>query len=400
MTVPSTSHPPARDPTIRRVLAFFALIAAVLITVVALAVRNINRAERSADWVNHTHAVILEIDAILATVHAGDGALRTFVMTGDARDQGAGRDAFSSMSEHLEIAKALTRDEAAQHAQVLRLETLANQRANLTQRVIAAWQIDHAEAVRTLTAADGSAATTAEIRRVVERLKADEMALLAERDTAAFLQAQTTRWTVWTGVALDFLLLSATAWLIRDDLQARRHATAVLAEANAQLEARVEARTSELSTANARLVSENLEQRWAHQAAEHQLRYQQNVFNALNDLVLVVTKAMNISRVNPAVVRLTGREPAALIDRPLADIVRLTGDTSVNFDAMAVALREGRELRAQPAVVTDALGQPITARLALFPVRDRDKVVGGIIVLEVLGSPPPQRDFARSPSLL
>jgi PAS domain S-box-containing protein len=384
MSPPASASPQPTDRIIRRILAFFAVISAVLLAVVVIAVRNINRSERSSDWVNHTHAVILEVDGVLASVHAGDGALRTFVMTGDARDQAAAREAFAAMSEHVEIAKALTRDEPSQHGQILSLEAMANKRADLAQRVFAAWRTDHTDAVRTLIAADAEVATMSEIRRTAEKLKSEEMALLAERDTAAFLQAQTTRWTIWLGVVLDGLLLGGAGWLIRDDILARRRAAAVLEEANAVLEARVEARTAELSTANAKLRAEILEQRWGQQAAEHQLRYHQIIFNSLNDLVIVVTKAMNVSRVNPALVRVTGREPAALIDQPLARIVRLTDEGTANFDAMARALREGRELRAQPAAITDARGQPAAARLTLFPVRDRDKVVGGVIVLELL----------------
>ncbi len=381
--VPPALTPPT-DRTIRRVFAFFAVISAVLIAIVVTAVRNITRSEQSSDWVNHTHAVILEVDAVLASVHAGDSALRTFVMTGDARDRAAGREAWSAMSEHLEIAKALTRAEPAQHAEILQIETLANKRADLAQRVFTAGQTDRAEAVRLLVAADAEVATLGEIRRAVEKLKGEEMALLAERDTASYLQAQTTRWTVWTGVALDFLLLGAVAWLVRNDLAARRAAAAALEAVNAQLEIKVQERTAELSSTNAKLVAENLEQRWAQQAAEHQLRYYQIVFNSLNDLVFVVTKAMNVSRVNPAVVTVTGCEPSALIDQPLAKFVRLTRETELNLASLARALREGRELRSQPAAITNARGQPESVRLTLFPVRDRDKVVGGVVVLELL----------------
>ena len=384
MNTPPAPLPPAEDRTVRRVLIAFGVISAVLIGVVALAVRSISRTELSNDWVNHTHAVILEVDAVLAGVHVGDGAVRTFVMSGDPRDQAAAREAFAAMAEHLELAKALTRDESAQNSQVLAIETLVNQRANLAQRVIAASARDRAEAVRLLAAGNGEVATLGEIRRLVEKLKGEEMALLAQRDTASYLQAQSTRWTMWTGVALDFLLLGLVAWIIRNDLAARRRAAAALAAANAQLETKVQERTAELSATNAKLVAENLEQRWAHQAAEHQLRYHQIVFNSLNDLVFVVTKAVNISRVNPAVVGVTGCEPSALIDRPLADIVQLAGDPGAHLAPLTRALREGRELRAQSASINDSYGRPIAARLTLFPVRDGNKVVGGVVVLELL----------------
>ncbi len=381
MTAEATPPPPT-DRIIRRILLAFAVISAVLVAVVVIAVRNINRSELSADWVNHTHAVILEVDSVLADAHVGDGALRTFVMTGDTHDLTTAREAFSSMSEHLEIAKALTRDEPAQHDQILKLETLANKRAEVGTRVLAAWPNDHAAAVRLLIAADAEAATTSEIRRAVEKLKSDEMALLADRDTASFLQAQTTRWTVWSGVALDFVLLGGVAWLIRDDMLARRRAIEVLEAANVQLDEKVRARTAELSAANERLTAENLERRWAHQAMEHQLHYHQMIVNSINDLVLVVTKVLNISRVNPAVVHLTGAEPSALINRPLSSIVRLANPPA-GVDPLAAALREGRDLRDLPAFITDLRGQPVAVRFTLFPVRDGNKVVGGVVILEL-----------------
>ena len=49
------------DKTISRVLLFFLLISAVLIAVAIGAVRNINRSVAGSDWVNHTHAVLLEL---------------------------------------------------------------------------------------------------------------------------------------------------------------------------------------------------------------------------------------------------------------------------------------------------------------------------------------------------
>ncbi len=83
----------------------------------------------SSDWVNHTHAVMLEADGVFSSLQAGNGASMAFLATGDARDQGPARAAFAEMAEHLEVAKALTRQEAAQHELVLRVEALANRRA-------------------------------------------------------------------------------------------------------------------------------------------------------------------------------------------------------------------------------------------------------------------------------
>lgn len=376
-----------KDQTTRRVIAFFLLISAVLIAVAVAAVRNINRAAASSDWVNHTHAVILEAEAFLSAIHAGDGAMRTSVMTGDARDQAACREALASITEHLEVTKALTRNEPAQSRQIRELESLINRRIDFIRQVLAARQSGGPDAARTLLAADAGGEAMREIQRAVERLKGDEMALLAERDTAAYAQAQTTRWTVWLGVALDVLLLGGAGWLIRDDIAARGRVTATLHEANTQLETRVQERTAELAAANARLSTENLERQWTNLALEHQLRYNQLIVNSISDLVFVLTKAMNVSRVNPAVVRLTGFEPADLVNQPLSRVVRLVnepgGAEAPMLDPIAQALKEGHDLRDQPAVMEDKRGRQTPVRLTLFPLRDGDKVVGGVATLQL-----------------
>jgi CHASE3 domain sensor protein len=386
------SLPPAAtrtDQTVRRILAFFVVISLVVVGVAIASVRNISRAVASSDWVNHTHAVILEVTGVFSSLQAGNGAALTFLATGDNRNQAAGREAFSDMAEHLEVAKALTRQEPAQHGQIVRLETLANQRADFDRSILGS----RPEAARALLAADGGAEAMDEVQRLVEKLTEQEMGLLADRDRASYLQAQTTRWTVWSGVALDVLLLAGAAWLIWDDIAARRRAAAVLEEANNLLETKVKERTAELAASNEGLTSENLERRWVNQALEHQLRYDQLIISSISDLVLVLTKAMNISRMNPAVVRVTGREPQDLVHRPFSVLARLTdrGGEAPLADPMAQALLNGQDLREQTALLEDKLGRKIPVRLALFPLRDRDKVVGGVVILQLIppAAPPP-----------
>jgi PAS domain S-box-containing protein len=290
------------------------------------------------------------------------------------------------VDEHLETAKALTRREPEQHDQVVRLEGLTVQREKFLQDVMAARRGGAADTVRTLLAADAATDPLHQIQAVADKLTNEEMALLAERDRASFQQAQTTRWTVWSGVILDVLLLGGVAWVIGDDLAARRRAAAVLAEANAQLDAKVRARTAELASANEGLVSENFERRWANQALEHQLRYDRLIINSINDLVFVLTKALNISRINPAVCQQTGWQPQDLANQPFGSIVRLSGDGAGDAtlgDPLTLALAAEHELREKPGLLKDKAGRDIPVRVALYPLRDGDKVVGGVVILQV-----------------
>ena len=375
------------DKIIRRLVALFVVIATVLLVVALVAVRNINRAEASSDWVNQTHAVIIELGEIRSSFHASDAALRTFAMTGNERDEAACHEALSRIAEHVEVVKALTRSDLGQAHQVAHIEALATARTALTREVQTARKAGPAEAVLSLLAADTATGVLAEVRRMVEKLKLEQMALLANRDGAAYLQAQTTRWTVWTGVVLNFLLLGVTAWLVVDDIAARRRAAATLQQANEQLDSKVRDRTAELAAANEQLTAENLERRWAAQALEHQLRYNELIVNSISDLVLVLTKVQNISRINPAVGHLTGWESTQLVNRSLSGLVRLTEVprplTPEAGDPIALALKEGRDLRDVPAVISDRLNREIPVRFTLFPLRDRDRVVGGVAILRV-----------------
>jgi PAS domain S-box-containing protein len=375
-----------KDKTIQRVLAVFFAIAAVLMVVAIVAVRNVNRAIASSDWVNHTHAVIMEADAIQSSLHAGDGALRAFLLTGDARDKGASREAFGAMSEHFEVARALTTDEPAQAAKFAHLQAMLNQRMGFARQAVAAREADDAGAVRGLLAADAGGGGMQEIVRLIETLKQEEKDLLAERDKASYLQAQTTRWTVGSGVVINVILLAGVAWLIRDDISARRRATAVLAEANATLESKVRERTAELAATIEKLLAENQERRWSGQSLEHQLRYSQLIFNSISDVVMVLSKAINITRVNPAASRWTGLAATEMISKPLSRVVRVAPADAGTLDPVAQAIKDGHELHEQPATVIAGDGRTHPARLSLFPLRDRDRVVGAVVSIRIVAN--------------
>lgn len=374
-----------KDKTIRRVLIFFLLISAVLAGVAVETVRNISRSVASSDWVNHTHATILAVEGVEGAIHAADAAMRTYVMTGDARDRVSCNEALDAIAENLEVARALTRNEPRQAAQVARLDAAASGRAEFIRNVVAARRAEQNDRVQSLLKDDAGEGTK-ETQRIAAALKNEEMALLAERDTASFRQAQSTRFTVWSGVVLDFVLLVGVAWLIRDDITTRHRLAVTLQEANRQLDAKVQERTADLGAVNERLTAENLERRWSNQALEHQLRYNQLIVNSINDAVIVITKAMNISRINPAVVQLTGLEPEQLINQPISSMARWASPepnaAAPLAEVVARALREGRELRDLPAEVADTAGRQTAVRLTLFPLRDRDKVVGGVVILQ------------------
>ena len=152
---------------------------------------------------------------------------------------------------------------------------------------------------------------------------------------------------------------------------------------NRQLERAIVERSEQLAAANRVLTSENLERRWANQSLEHLIRYDRLIISSISDLVVVCTKVLNISRVNPAVVRATGWQESDLINSSLERILRLEGAGGELFDPLLQALKDGRDLVGAGAVIIDKAGVAAQAELALYPIRDQDKVVGGVAVVRL-----------------
>ncbi len=373
------------DKTFRILLVLFIAAAVVLLGVVGVSLRNIQRAQLASEWVNHTHALITEVNDTVAAIRAADGALSTFLLTNDPGRQTAFRDAFAELAEHVEVAKALADADETNAAGVAELEALLQERAEHARALLAAHRSGDTASVQEQLSEDTANGGLYNIVAAGQRLRANLIEQLNDRDRAAYRTDQTARTTLYLGAGLNILLLLGAAWFIRDDLAARRRAAALLQSDNERLEARVAERTAELREANRQLKTENLESRWKNQALSHQLRYNHLIVDSISELVLVITKARNISRINPAVARAIGLDTAELVDRPLDEFVQLdtpAGDNAL-VEPITHSLRSGQDLRNQPAQLKNRRGDLVPVRFSLFPLRDSDKVVGGVVTLHL-----------------
>jgi CHASE3 domain sensor protein len=373
----------------QRVIGLFVLMVAILVFIAASAVKTIQESVKSSDWVNKTHAVIIEVNAILSSLHAGDSALRTYLLTGDPGDQGAYRSAYAEMVEHLTVAKALTKngeERELQNSEILELETLISNRIDFTRSVVQARAQGGIDGARDVMTAHPDVEPMGKIQRLVANITSSENSLLKERDQDSRLTAQATRNTVYTGVIVNFVLLFLVVWLMRDDLAARRRATQILEEANATLEAKVQERTAELVQTNKTLKQENLERRWSSQALDHQLRYSQLIINSIGELVFVISRALNISRINPAVSHNTNWEPQDLVAQSLDRVLQLHTEvqgTEAPQNPITFAMRQGREIQDKEAVIISKSGKTAPVRYSMVPLHDQDKVVGAVVTVRM-----------------
>lgn len=373
------------DKTFRLIFLVFATLAASTITALVFSFSNLQRANLSAQWVNHTHAFITEINAAANACQRAESALNAFLLSDspDHREQ-VGR-SFSQLSEHLEVAKALAESDVLAPAEVSELETLLIPRAEHARRLLAAHRAGDTQAIREYLGDDNELANL-EITQLTQRIVSRHQKLLQERDQTEFKHDNQTRNTLYIGAGLNLLLLVTAGWFIRDNLKTRQREAALLASTNEVLEARVADRTAELAETNRKLRSENIGNRWSAQALEHQLRYNNLIIESVASPVVVITRAFNISRVNPALENLIGALAPVLIDQSIHEYVNLTIDKSSDelIDPFELALRSNQDLVDHPAEVLDTQGNRKPVLASLFPLRDHDRVVGGVITLRRL----------------
>jgi PAS domain-containing protein len=267
----------------------------------------------------------------------------------------------------------------AYHKDFTTLTNLIGQHINFTRTLVLARESGGEDGARQVMQSHPDGESTTEIDRLIAQINDNQDSLLRQRDQQAVIQANNTKHVVYIGVVSNFILLVFSSWLIRDDLQARRVAATALEDANVQLEAKVQERTAELVKSNQALKKENLERRWSYQALDHQFRYNQLIVNAISEMVFVVSKALNVSRVNPSVTHVSQWEPQDLISQSIERVLQLPPEGPAN--PILTALNEGREIQDRPATLITKSGATIPARFNLVPLRDDNKVVGGVVTV-------------------
>lgn len=374
-----------KDKTLHAIYLLFLIMGAIIVGMAAFAIRAINRDAESSDWVNQTHAAIYELDAMLSNLQAGEGMMRTFALTGDARDFAECRSSYFAVLEHHAVAQALTRDNALMRSSLAQLEATVQARLAVADSIKELADAGKSDEVKQALRRETGTTGVAEFDLVINRLRNRQFELLSERDRESYRRAQTTRFVVGLGVVTNLLLFGAVAWLIRDTLATRRQLTQTLERANAILEQKVQERTADLVSANRLLTRENRERKWTALSQDRQLRYNHAIVNTVSDPVFVLSKALNVTRLNPAVAHVTGLPEEEILGRPIAQFLRLAPEETgaPASDRLVRAVTEGRELTGYPADLVDRSGNARPGVLSVVPLRDDNLVVGAVVVLRL-----------------
>jgi len=228
-----------------RALAAVAL--AVVLSIVWVVYRTVERAQDSNQWVVHTQEVLTAIETVLSKMVDAESAVRSYLTSADEKTlEPLGRAQRTSEADVNHVA-ALTADNPSQQqrAQQLRQDlsrTLAALRA----------QVDAQRAARAVSPTDAEVARVSmdASRGTMQSMRAEENRLLVDRVRADQAAVRSLQRVSMALLAVAMALMAWIIWLLARNARRQQHGTEVLQQAKEDLVSQVGASAADLRDSN------------------------------------------------------------------------------------------------------------------------------------------------------
>jgi signal transduction histidine kinase len=222
----------------------------VLVAISAFSVILVNRAREDNDWVVHTVEVENQISTLLLRIRTTESAARGYLLTEEQRFLDEYLASASNVHSDIDELTKLAGDNPVQIENSSRLRQPVQSRLDEFERAIGyAKRHDTAGGIAMLRASDTGEA----VKRIDDasgRLRAEEERLFAQRTATANRTERLASIVTVVGSGLVILLAGISVFLVRRSTRARDEAEAALRDANLNLEATVDERTTDLREAN------------------------------------------------------------------------------------------------------------------------------------------------------
>lgn len=215
----------------QKILGGFAICSFVLLIVAVISFKNTEKFLDTNQWVNHTHEVLYELEQILVYALDGSTAARGFVITGNDSYLQPFNNSKVKLSEHLDKARALTKDNPAQSKNIAKLETLIEEHLDHLNKGVMLRREDFDSAKDFIAAGEGKRILD-EIRGLMLNARAMEQALLGERKQASEDDARNFNVIFGVLLAVIAIILVIVYFIIIANLKALRKAERETADKN------------------------------------------------------------------------------------------------------------------------------------------------------------------------
>jgi PAS domain S-box-containing protein len=173
--------------------------------------------DESSEWVRHTHAVIEHIQDLSLTMENIESASRGFVLSGKESDLTAYRSNVLRAGQDEATIRNLTVDNPAQQNHFPTVETLATERIQHADTIIALRRNDGQQAAIAAIERGPEAQVNDEFQAIMDKMQDEELRLLAQRMASTDYDRNQTRMILIAGTILGILIAALAAWsAIRD----------------------------------------------------------------------------------------------------------------------------------------------------------------------------------------
>jgi signal transduction histidine kinase len=269
--------------TFERKLPLVLLIVFLMLTMIGFVFYQSTVSRQEAiNWEKHSTDVLLKLDETLTLTYDSEIGVRRFIVTSNETYLDPYKRGKVRFSENLTQLRTLTAGNPVQQQELRRLEGLINSfNENQAGKVALRKEKEFIDSYESLTDARGKALID-EIRLSVERLKAEELRSLHERELNLDYGLSQTIWIFIAGCVAGLIALAVANYLVFRETKRRQLAEVALREVNRGLEQKVEERTVQLTEAN-RSLQEVGSEREQLLASEQTARKDAEIANRLRD---------------------------------------------------------------------------------------------------------------------
>jgi len=232
---PRATPPPHEDrrhaTTERKVRYGFAVAIAFLGAIGLVSYLSVVRLTENSRLVTRSHAVMSDIDALVATTFEAESAQRAYIISGEEQFAVDYASAAEAVDRLLLELRSAVRDNPAQLARIDPLATAVRERLKRSQEIVELRRGSGIEAVQRRLAQSQSrpgVSLQGQIRRLAQNMKAAEFEQLEARELLARRSAVLTKAVITGGSALALLFVAFALLAIRRDFAGRVRAEAEL----------------------------------------------------------------------------------------------------------------------------------------------------------------------------
>jgi len=324
----------------------------ILLAVSFLSYRDWSAYQRSAPQVQHSRAVLQQIEQVLSSIKDAESGQRGFVLTGDREYLGTYNAAAATLPFQLSTLRKSVANEPALRTRVTTLEGLISEKLAELKETVAVRQNEGFQAALSVVQTNRGKQAMDEIRNIGEDMENEVYASLTEGIRERQQQANSTRITTAVGAGVLFLFLLL--------------ATIDIGHATAERDRSILA----LEVAN------------DHTTASRDLLH--TTLTSIGDAVIATDDAGKITFLNGVAEKLTGWTQAEAQGQRLENVLKLVSEETRRpiEDPVARILRDEKagELADQTVLISrDGVERPIDDSVA--PIRGGQGGVIGVVLV-------------------